>query len=159
MSNFIQEPGLGEMNTKQRIITTNDILPKQDRNLVALNEHAIGDHLDPYLLAEDNKTRTFVFSSFMDGPHLYCYAPSKILNRNYWTIVTMGMSGTVMNVPEDIPFAQHYQRAEVNYFSPFSVISDCLYFSVNVLPPRELDVSKGPRWRTGREELAFRDAS
>ena len=99
---------------KQRIIVPEDIIPVEERTTTAWNEIAIGDHLDRFLQAEDNAKKTFVFSALFGGCHLYCYAPSKSLRRDYWTIVTMGLSGTKMNVPEGIEGAENYSRCEVS---------------------------------------------
>jgi hypothetical protein len=96
-----------------RSITVDNILPKAERSFVALDEKALGDHLEKYLQAEDNKSRTFVFSCVFGGPHLYCFPPSEKLNRPFWTIVTMGMSGTQMKVPAGIENPKDFERAEV----------------------------------------------
>jgi hypothetical protein len=104
-----------ENNTAQatRSITVDNIFPKAERSFVALDEKALGDHLEKYLQAEDNKSRTFVFSCVFGGPHLYCFPPSETLNRPFWTIVTMGMSGTQMKVPAGIENPKDFERAEV----------------------------------------------
>eukprot|EP01040_Poterioochromonas_malhamensis_P008907 gene8907-9644_t len=107
-----------KVNPKIRVIKVNDVIPAQERTTIAWNEHALGDHLDKFLLSEDNTQRTFVFSAPFGGPHLYCYAPSLLLRRNYWTIVTMGLSGTKMNVPEGISNPNDYARAELICYLP-----------------------------------------
>uniref|UniRef100_A0A7S3ZBT6 Suppressor of fused-like domain-containing protein n=1 Tax=Lotharella globosa TaxID=91324 RepID=A0A7S3ZBT6_9EUKA len=52
------------------------------------------------------------------GVHVYVFPPSKILNRNFYTIVTMGMSGTHMKVPNDIEDKKDYSRAELMCYLP-----------------------------------------
>lgn len=69
-------------------------------SVAALDELKIGDHLDKYLQADDNKGSCTVMHAVLGGIHLYVYPPSESLNRNFFTIVTMGVSGTLMNVPE-----------------------------------------------------------
>jgi hypothetical protein len=98
---------------QQRQIVANDFLPEAERSCVALDEKAIGDHLEKYFMRPDNQSQTFVYSAPLGGPHLYCYAPSVELKRDYWTIVTMGMSGTKMRVPDDIEDGHLYAHAEV----------------------------------------------
>eukprot|EP01040_Poterioochromonas_malhamensis_P018658 gene18658-21848_t len=94
-----------------------DVIPVEERITNAWNENALRDHLEKFLLAADNHDRTFVYSAPPGQPHLYCFAPSVLLRRNYWTIVTMGMSGTRMNVPE-FPDADDYARAELLCYLP-----------------------------------------
>lgn len=98
----------------QRQIVPNEALPEDIRSRSALDEKALIDHLEAFLIAEDNKERTFVFSSPLGGCHIYCFAPSPSLQRNFWTCVTMGMSGTTMRVPQEIDNAEDYAHAEVS---------------------------------------------
>ena len=82
----------------------------------ALDETVLADHLDRYLKAEDNENECTVLTSVIGGGcHVYCFPPSQILNRDFWTLVTMGLSGTTMNVPHDVQRASDYQHAEVRY--------------------------------------------
>jgi hypothetical protein len=101
----------------QRQIVVDEPLPSEEIVFHALSEQYLGEHLERFFLAEDNREKTFVYSSFVSGIsgcHVYCFAPSQILERNYWTLVTMGMSGTKMRVPADVPDAHLCNRAEVN---------------------------------------------
>jgi len=85
----------------------------------ALDENQIADHLEKYLMANDNASKTIVYSDmFRNGVHIYVFPPSKQLNRNYYTLVTMGMSGTRMKVPPDIENAEHYAHAELMCYLP-----------------------------------------
>jgi hypothetical protein len=102
----------------QRQIVVDSIIPENERKRVALDEIKIGNHLEKFFLAEDNKDRTTVFSCVFGGVHVYCYAPSDLLGRDYWTLVTMGMSGTKMNVPHDLPDRELYARAELLCYLP-----------------------------------------
>jgi hypothetical protein len=105
--------------SNQRIITVDSTVPESEKSFVALDENALADHLERFLQAEDNKSKTFVFSAVFGGPHLYCFPPSEKLNRPFWTIVTMGMSGTEMKVPRDIgPDWKDYERAELMCYLP-----------------------------------------
>ncbi len=101
------------VSNQQRVISTTEIIPPHDRVHSALDEEKISEHLEKYLLAHDNKANTFVYSSTLGGTNVYCFAPSIQLKRNYWTLVTMGMSGTSMKVPEDITDGHLYTHAEV----------------------------------------------
>ena len=98
--------------SQQRQITAG-FIPHENRVGTALDENSIADHLETFLEAPDNKDRNFVFSAPLGGTHVYCFAPSEVLNRNYWTLITMGMSGTTMNVPSDVEDGSLYQHAEV----------------------------------------------
>lgn len=86
-----------------------------DPSQVAFDEEAIAKHLEKFLVADDNKGKNFVFHGMVLSSHVYCFAPSESLGRNFWTLVTMGMSGTVMDVPNQVPRAERkdFQRAEV----------------------------------------------
>ena len=97
----------------QRMISPSFIAEEQ-RIPRALDENAIADHLEMFLEAPDNKDRNFVFSAPFGGTHVYCFAPSEVLERQYWTLVTMGMSGTKMKVPSEIEDGHLYQHAEVS---------------------------------------------
>lgn len=97
----------------QRVIAP-EVIANPTQQSIALDEGIIGDHLDRYLVAEDNQHRCRVFSAMFGGPHVYCFAPSSILNRNYWTLFTMGLSGIRMNVPGGIEDPQLWERAEVS---------------------------------------------
>ena len=102
----------------QRTIFTNVVLPPDQVNTVAVDENVIADHLEKYLQAEDNKNSSKVFHSVLGGIHLYCFPPSQILQRNYWTISTMGISGTKMNVPRDISEPSMFERCELILYLP-----------------------------------------
>jgi hypothetical protein len=102
----------------QRIITPREVIPEEERVTTALDEGAIADHIEQYLIGDDNKDNCRVFSAVLGGVHLYCFAPSEILKRNYWTIFTMGLSGTKMNVPEDIEERDEYCYAELFCYLP-----------------------------------------
>jgi hypothetical protein len=109
----------------QRVISTKDTIPIVDRIHQALDEEKLCEHLEKYLLANDNKARTFVYSSTLGGTNVYCFAPSVQLKRDYWTLVTMGMSGTAMKVPTDITDGHLYAHAEVSAnhkHSPLSML-------------------------------------
>lgn len=99
--------------SQQRLISPG-LIPVESRVCHALDENVLADHLEQYLEAPDNKDRNFVFSAPLGGTHVYCFAPSEVLERNYWTLVTMGMSGTKMEVPEGVEDAHLYQHAEVS---------------------------------------------
>lgn len=98
----------------QRVISPMEVIPEDQRATSALNEEKLGIHFEKYFLAKDNRQQTFVFSSPTGGIHVYCFAPSKLLCRNYWTLVSMGMSGTKMKVPEDIKDGHLVSHAEVS---------------------------------------------
>mmetsp|Transcript_26306 Transcript_26306/g.63393 ORF Transcript_26306/g.63393 Transcript_26306/m.63393 type:complete len:418 (-) Transcript_26306:150-1403(-) len=86
----------------------------------ALDEDQIADHLEKYLQAEDNRDKCTVFQDTFRsvGVHIYVFPPSKMLGRDFYTLVTMGMSGTRMNVPSDIDDAEEYRHAELMCFLP-----------------------------------------
>jgi hypothetical protein len=67
---------------------------EENRRAGVIGENVVADHMDKYFLADDNKERCFVFSAIFGGIHLYCYPPSVTLNRNFWTIITSGISST-----------------------------------------------------------------
>lgn len=102
----------------QRQYVPNTVIPREDRVDAALDENVIADHLEKYLLRNDNNDRCFVFSAPLGGPHVYCFPPSAELNRPHWTLVTMGMSGTRMGVPVDVADASDYERAELMLYLP-----------------------------------------
>eukprot|EP01033_Poteriospumella_lacustris_P011462 gene11462-8156_t len=79
---------------------------------------SIVDHLQKFLLAEDNEAQCQVFPDPLDMCHVFCFPPSQVLKRNYWTLVSMGMSGTKMNVPADVVGGEEYQYAEVMCYMP-----------------------------------------
>eukprot|EP00163_Fabomonas_tropica_P005973 TRINITY_DN15614_c0_g1_i1.p1 TRINITY_DN15614_c0_g1~~TRINITY_DN15614_c0_g1_i1.p1 ORF type:complete len:121 (+),score=2.65 TRINITY_DN15614_c0_g1_i1:191-553(+) len=70
---------------------------------LAWEESTLGDHLDEYLAADDNEDNISIYSTTLGGVHIYSYPPSQILNRPFWTLVTVGASGTVMPVPDRVP--------------------------------------------------------
>ena len=101
----------------QRLIVPG-VLAEDDQTTVAIDEHAIADHLEKYLMAPDNKDGCKVYSALLGGIHLYCFPPSDILKRDYWTVCTMGISGTVMKVPRDIAHPERWQRCELICYLP-----------------------------------------
>ncbi len=110
----------------QRQIVVDDPLPEEEIVFCALDENYLGNHCDQFFLAEDNKDKTFVYSTMfspLGGCHVYCYAPSEILGRKHWTLVTMGMSGTKMRVPPDVPEPHLCDRAEVRSILSSSILS------------------------------------
>lgn len=102
----------------KRKIVPDSIVPYSQRVHNALNEDIIADHLDKFLVCDDNEKKCFVYSSMLEGPHVYCYAPSLKLNRDFWTLVSMGLSGTEMIVPEDIENREKFSHAEVFCYLP-----------------------------------------
>lgn len=87
-------------------------------------ENEIRTHLESFFQAADNENLNFIYSGLGGGPHLYCYAPSKMLGRNYWTIVTMGTSTKQMLSPSHLyGSADFSQRIEVSS----SFISNALF--------------------------------
>lgn len=134
----------------QRVIVPDEIV--HPTSMLALDENIMADHLEQFLEAEDNKQRNFVFSSPLSSGHVYCFAPSAILNRNYWTLVTMGMSGTRMNVPSDIDHPERLAHAEVNksvYYYLFIQLHDIVLspnFEGYVLFTRKLHLSPCLGW-------------
>ena len=104
-----------QISPNQRIIVPDHIIPREQQTRAALDEDAIADHLEKFLIAEDNDAQCKVFSGPLGGCHVYCFPPSQILKRNYWTLVSMGMSGTKMNVPADLVGGEDYQYAEVRH--------------------------------------------
>lgn len=105
-----------QLSSNQRIIVPDHIIPREQRSRAALDENIIADHLEKFLLAEDNNDQCKVFSDPFGGCHVYCFPPSQILKRDYWTLVSMGMSGTKMNVPADLADGEDYQYAEVRCY-------------------------------------------
>jgi hypothetical protein len=108
----------GYDNTTQRLIRVTGPLPAEQQTQVALDENAIADHLERFLQAEDNKAACRVFHNMFGGIHLYCFPPSEQLQRNYWTVCTMGVSGTRMKVPDDIEDGDQYARCELMCYLP-----------------------------------------
>jgi hypothetical protein len=105
--------------TMQRIIAPE--INIDDGSTVAVDEDLIADHLEKYFEANDNKRKAIVFSSPLGGIHVYCFAPSEELKRNYWTLVTMGISGTKMNVPQDVDNPEgRWNRCELMCYLPAS---------------------------------------
>lgn len=104
-----------QISPNQRIIVPDHVIPREQQTRTALDEDIIADHLEKFLLAEDNDAQCKVFSDPFGGCHVYCFPPSETLKRNYWTLVSMGMSGTKMNVPADLVGAEDYQYAEVRF--------------------------------------------
>ncbi len=47
--------------------------------------------LEKHFLSQDNRVTSFVYNSTI-GPSFYCFAPSQELHRNFWTIVSLGIS-------------------------------------------------------------------
>jgi hypothetical protein len=94
--------------------------PAARREAVAFDELALGDHLEKYLVAKDNKSKVFVYHGMLGSPHVYVYPPSKELKRAWYTLVTMGASGTVMPVPAGISNPERYQRTEFMCYLPES---------------------------------------
>lgn len=68
-----------------------------------LDEELLCKHVSSFLIADDNKYSSIVYSSYYGAEiSLYCFAPSKLLNRDYWTIITVGISRRRMYVPDHI---------------------------------------------------------
>lgn len=91
---------------------------EENRTAGVIGGEVVGNHMDKYFLAEDNTDRCFVFSAIFGGIHLYCYPPSVILNRSFWTIVTSGISSTKMRVPDTIDEGEKYDRCELMCYLP-----------------------------------------
>jgi hypothetical protein len=108
----------GYDNTTQRLIRVAGPLPDAEQTQVALDENVIADHLERFLRAEDNQAGCRVFHSVLGGIHLYCFPPSDQLQRNHWTVCTMGVSGTRMKVPDEIEDGEMYARCELMSYLP-----------------------------------------
>lgn len=118
-----------QSGTVQRVIVAEeDPLHVQEARVRqgALSENVIADHLERYLQAADNKDNNTVYSAIFGGPHVYSFAPSAILGRNYTTLVTMGMSGTRMKVPAEIEAEEpgRWCRAELVCFCKLRIRHD-----------------------------------
>lgn len=109
---------MSQFTTTQRIITTCNEVPPEERTTVAVDENAIADHLESYLQADDNKDGCTVFSAILGGIHLFVFPPSQILKRNHYTVVSMGISGTKMKVPEDVSDPNLWSRCELICYLP-----------------------------------------
>ena len=88
----------------------------------ALDENVIADHLETFLMADDNKDKCIVMHAILDGLHLYVFPPSAKLNRNWYTVVTAGVSGVKMNVPTgitpDAATGNDFSRCELMCYLP-----------------------------------------
>lgn len=84
----------------------------------ALDENFLADHCERFFQADDNKSRCTVFSAFLGGIHVYVFPPSEMLGRKWYTLVTMGVSGTEMRVPERIPDPELYRHVELMCYLP-----------------------------------------
>ena len=115
-----QQPPLppGFENTTQRLIRPTGPLPTDEQTQVALDENVIADHYEEHLMADDNEAGCKVFSALLGGIHLYCFPPSQQLGHNFWTVCTMGISGTKMRVPEGVADPELYQHVELLCFLP-----------------------------------------
>lgn len=103
---------------RRHIVEAEPPAPRGDQDSYALSERAIVDHLEKFWLASDNQDRTIAYCSPSGGCSVYCYAPSHILGRDFWTCITIGLSGTKMNVPADIPDREHFAYAELVCYLP-----------------------------------------
>lgn len=94
------------------------VAPPPHQSPVALDENFLADHIEKYLQADDNKKSATVFSAVLGGIHVYVFPPSKILKRHWYTLVTMGVSGTQMKVPERIDNPEAFERCELMCYLP-----------------------------------------
>jgi len=101
---------------------------KRQRDGKAL-ESCITEHLDHFLVAEDNahavvlKINPFWPSTpeyLVPCPPVHIYPPSEILGRNFYTLVTVGLSGTFMEPPEEMILEDKWRRAEIMCYLPSS---------------------------------------
>jgi len=76
---------------------------------LALDEEAIANHLQKYV-----GPITCVSHALLGGLHVFCMGPVDN-ERQFWTLVTVGLSGHAMPVPTQIPKPERpeYERCEL----------------------------------------------
>ena len=77
-------------------------------------EIALGDHVQQCF---GEAVQCVVFHAMFQGLHVYCYHPQPPA-RPFWTLMTMGLSGFKMRVPDHIEDAEDYERCELMCYMP-----------------------------------------
>lgn len=77
-------------------------------------EIGIGDHVQQHFGHSEDEI-TVLHAVFL-GLHVYMYRPRP--DRPFWTLMTMGLSGYKMKVPERVGNPKHFQRCELMVYMP-----------------------------------------